>query len=130
MGAGYHGGFGNTKGSLSKKSNGNVIDVPIAKLPIFNPAKSKSVKIVETVNVSHDKHRVPVTAEPNSVYITIIQGKLHSERYFDSAGNPYLDIDYTDHGNPKIHPVVPHEHTITMKDGTFIRNKKWRNIQK
>ena len=128
MGAGYHGGFGNTKGTIAKGS-GVFSGVPVAKFPTFNYAKSKSVKLVETVKVSHNIHSIPKTAEPNSVHISIKQGKLQFERYFDSEGNPYLDIDYTDHGNPKMHPVVPHEHTITMINGNFIRNKKWRNIQ-
>lgn len=26
------------------------------------------------------------------------------------------DIDYTDHGNPKEHPKVPHEHTWDWSD--------------
>ena len=129
MGAGYHGGFGKTKGATSK-GNGSSGEVPVAKFPTFNHVKSKSVKVVETARVSHNIHSVPVSAEPNSVHISMNQGKLHSERYFDAKGSPYLDIDYTNHGNPKIHPVVPHEHTITVIDGKFIRDKKWRYIQK
>ena len=129
MGAGYHGGFGKTKGAKSKE-NGSYSGVPVAKFPTFNHVKSKSVKVVDTVRVSHNIHSVPVSAEPNSVHISTYKGKLHSERYFDGKGSPYLDIDYTNHGNPKMHPVVPHEHTITVKDGKFIRDKKWRDIQK
>ena len=129
MGAGYHGGFGNTKGSKSKGSE-NSNGISVTKFSIFNRAKSKSVKVVDKVNVSHNIHSVPISAEPNSVHISMNQGELHSERYFDRKGSPYLDIDYTNHGNPKIHPVVPHEHTITIKDGKFMRNKKWRDIQK
>lgn len=42
-----------------------------------------------------------------------IDGIVHQERYYDKDGNPHLDIDYSDHGNPKKHPVVPHEHNWT-----------------
>ena len=134
MGAGYHGGFGHTNGERNKntitKGSGQSGDIPVAKFPTFNYAKSKSVNVVVIAKISHDIHRVPISAEPNSVHISINEGKLHSERYFDGKGNPYLDIDYTNHGNPKMHPVVPHEHTITVKNGKFMRNKKWRDIQK
>ena len=129
MGAGYHGGFGKTQGELVRKS-GKFSGIPIAKCPIFNHAGSKSVKLVEAVKVYHNIHSLPVSAEPNSVHISINQGKLNSERYFDGNGSPYLDIDYTNHGNPKMHPVVPHEHAITITEGKFIRDKKWRDIQK
>lgn len=30
--------------------------------------------------------------------------------FFDKNGRAQKDIDYTDHGNPKEHPQVPHEH--------------------
>lgn len=31
--------------------------------------------------------------------------------YRDSSGKSYLDIHYTNHGNPKKHPKVPHRHS-------------------
>lgn len=37
-------------------------------------------------------------------------GKVLQRRYYDKDGNADLDIDYTDHGNPKAHPKVPHRH--------------------
>nr|WP_280521334.1 RHS repeat-associated core domain-containing protein [Paenibacillus mangrovi] len=36
--------------------------------------------------------------------------KLIQRRFYDSKGNAKRDIDYTDHGNPKEHPKVPHTH--------------------
>jgi hypothetical protein len=39
-------------------------------------------------------------------------GHLDSERYYDYNGNEYLDIDYYNHGNPKMHHKVPHQHKI------------------
>ena len=129
MGAGYHGGFGQTKGA-TKHQNSNGNNAPISKQLNFNSSGSKSVKTVSSYTSSSDAHKVPMTSLSNSVHISYKDGKTHSERYFDSKGNAYLDIDYSNHGNPKIHPVVPHEHTITIVNGKFIRNKKWRGIQK
>lgn len=37
-------------------------------------------------------------------------GKVVQRRYYDKNGNADMDIDYTDHGNPKQHPKVPHRH--------------------
>ncbi|KAA0944242.1 hypothetical protein FQ087_19170 [Sporosarcina sp. ANT_H38] len=37
-------------------------------------------------------------------------GKVLQRRYYDKNGNADLDIDYTNHGNPKAHPKVPHRH--------------------
>ncbi|MCR4398943.1 MAG: hypothetical protein NUV93_08275, partial [Firmicutes bacterium] len=31
-------------------------------------------------------------------------------RFYDEKGDAKLDIDLTDHGHPKVHPVVPHAH--------------------
>ena len=37
-------------------------------------------------------------------------GKVVQRRYYDKDGNADMDIDYTNHGNPKQHPKVPHRH--------------------
>ena len=55
---------------------------------------------------------------------------LVTERHYDSNGNAYLDIDYSDHGNSKNHPIVPHEHLIDMNDGQFRREKTGSRIRK
>lgn len=47
---------------------------------------------------------------PNSVFKKVINKRVISERYYNENGDVYLDIDYTDHKNPKTHPVVPHIH--------------------
>ena len=49
--------------------------------------------------------------EPNSsVDIVDKNGNVIRRRWFDSEGKAERDLDYTDHGNPKQHPEVPHEH--------------------
>jgi hypothetical protein len=32
-----------------------------------------------------------------------------------------LDVDHTDHGNPKRHPEVPHEHEWDWSSGKAVR---------
>lgn len=103
----YHG----TKGSCEPKNGKN-----------YNTAHSKDVKRVDSIGIT-DSHKMPLRGEPNSVVQKIIGGKLLEERYFDSNGKPYLDIDYSDHGNPKAHPV-PHQHRIRVVDDKIIRGKQ------
>ena len=39
------------------------------------------------------------------------------ERHYGADGWADKDIDYTDHGNPKRHPKVPHTHPWEWVDG-------------
>ena len=41
---------------------------------------------------------------------------------YDSEGKAYRDVDMSDHGNPKEHPEVPHEHTWEYNNGKPKRN--------
>ena len=69
-------------------------------------------------------HSIPKTSSPNTVIRNYKNGALSSERYFGSDGKAYLDIDYSDHGNPSTHPFVPHQHNITFdNDGKMHRGK-------
>lgn len=61
--------------------------------------------------------------KPNSVIKKVIDGFVVSERYFNQEGKAYLDIDYTCHGNPYTHPVVPHIHRWWYINGKFIRGE-------
>ncbi len=88
----------------------------------FNNAGSSSVKQVDTIN-STSGQSLPMTGVPNSVTKKTKDGTVVSERYYDENGNAYLDIDYTNHGNPKAHPTVPHQHHIVTKDGKPRRGK-------
>lgn len=91
----------------------------------YNTSGSSSVKKADSVSKTKDVHNVPTTGTPNSVSKNYKNGKLDSERYYGKDGKAYLDIDYSDHGNPKTHPHVPHEHTITFdKNGNMNRNKE------
>ncbi len=70
----------------------------------YNSAGSSSVGEVGSVEVLENAHEIPPAGEPN------------------------LDIDHTDHGNPKQHPIVPREHDIFIVDGHLRREKVGRGI--
>lgn len=90
----------------------------------YNTAGSNSVGKVDSVNIVADAHNLSTEGTPNSVTKNYKDGKLDKERYYGDDGKAYLDIDYTDHGNPKTHPKVPHEHDIWFDDdGGFHRGK-------
>ena len=89
----------------------------------YNAAGSKNVGRVDSVSTVSNSHSMPKSSAPNSVTKNYKDGKLSTERYFGSDGKPYLDIDYSNHGNPKMHPIVPHEHKITFKGDKMCREK-------
>lgn len=91
----------------------------------FNEARSKDVGIVASTNVVNKVGHtsLPIKGEPNSVYILKENGKTIRERYYNEKGEPYLDIDYTNHGNNKEHKV-PHQHKWSKnEDGDFNRGE-------
>lgn len=96
----------------------------------FNNAASKSVRVVDSVSQIYDAHSMPERGEANSVMQNYRNGNLSTELYFDESGVPYLDIDYTNNGNPKIHSIVPHEHYIEIINGQIKREKKGRAIRR
>ena len=97
----------------------------------YNSASSKSINNVIYKTITKDK-KIPMKAKSNSVKTKLGNGgKILQERYYDSHGKAYLDIDYTDHGNPKMHPHVPHEHDIHFTNNVPIRStekeiNKWK----
>ena len=117
MGSSVSGLYSGTRGSIEPKNG-----------VTYNTARSSSVKRVKVV-VNSMTHNVPVTYKPYSVYRKNSQIGLISERYYNGKGEPYLDIDYTNHGNAKHHPIVPHEHIINFKNGKLNRKNKGRKIQ-
>ena len=70
-------------------------------------------------------HNLPSYGTPNSRVIQYRNGKKYKERFYGENGFPIKDIHYTDHGNPKRHPKVPHIHRWGWKDGkwTFIEGE-------
>lgn len=63
----------------------------------------------------------------NIVIIHKIQNGLEGGSIigYDKNGHAQKDIDYTDHGNPKEHPKVPHEHKW---DWSNPNKPKWSKV--
>ena len=96
----------------------------------YNSAGSKDVGVVLSQIIS-SKRKLEMVGIPNSVHIKKDNnGTVLTERYYGANGRAYLDIDYSNHGNPKMHPVVPHQHRITFSDGRPQRSKKGEAIKK
>lgn len=57
----------------------------------------------------------------SSVDIVDEEGNIKTRRWYDENGKAYRDVDMTDHGNPKQHPEVPHEHEWDWSSGKPIR---------
>lgn len=96
----------------------------------YNIAGSKSVNRVNSINTVSNSHSMPTSSTPNSVTRNYLNGKLNSERYFGQEGKAYLDIDYSNHGNPATHPRVPHEHNISFDKNNKMHRGKEKGIQK
>ena len=109
MGSGISGLYTGTKGSSEPKTGIN-----------YNFAKSKSVKRVALVRNIGEQHSMPIYSTPNSVSQKIRDGKMYEERFYDSAGKAYLDIDYSFHNTPGKH-TNPHQHDIIIKNGRIVR---------
>ena len=55
---------------------------------------------------------LPLKAFPNAI-IDLEHAERRIKvrrRYYDDKGNAKLDVDLTNHGHPKAHPIVPHAH--------------------
>ncbi|MFM1652563.1 hypothetical protein ACI7RC_10745 [Brevibacillus sp. B_LB10_24] len=53
----------------------------------------------------------PVIGKPNSTSDLVDKDdNIITRRYYGPDGKAIKDVDFTDHGNPKQHPKVPHEH--------------------
>lgn len=96
MGMGsFNGGFQNTQGSKKQSvtsNKGNVYDTT----PSINHSTTTNTAIKGIPN--------------SSVDIVNKNGDIVTRRWFDSNGNQFKDVDFTNHGNPKSHPEWPHEH--------------------
>jgi len=53
---------------------------------------------------------LPTTGKEFSSKDLVKDGKVIQRRYYGKNGKAQMDIDYTNHGNAKKHPKVPHRH--------------------
>ena len=68
-------------------------------------------------HTSVNKNPGPYGEVNTSVDILDAEGNIKTRRWYDSEGKAYRDVDMSDHGNPKEHPEVPHEHTWEYNNG-------------
>lgn len=88
----------------------------------WNKAKQKGKKVKD--NHSKTKKKLPVKSEIYSSKDRVnAKGKVVQRRYYDGKGRVRTDIDYTNHGNSKTHPKVPHRHDWKWKNGKPVRGK-------
>lgn len=95
---------------------------------LFNPRKSTLVKRVDHIISMPWGHKIPTVFKPNSVIKKIVNGCIEQERYFDEKGETYLEIHYTNHGNPKTHPRVPHIHRSKIINGIY-QHAPWEEFR-
>ncbi|WP_262345397.1 minor capsid protein [Lactiplantibacillus plantarum] len=72
-------------------------------------------------------HGVPYQQEANSVFDRYVDEQLVARRYYGKTGKARLDIDFTDHGNAKIHTIVPHAYSwlhVTKKNGKVVPRRE------
>ena len=94
----------------------------------YNFCSSKLVGKVDCVVREEKYNKIPLHYYPNVVVKKVVNDRVISERYYNENGDVYLDIDYTNHKNPKTHPVVPHMHRWEKGlDGRFYRGH-WEKL--
>lgn len=58
-----------------------------------------------------ERRSLPGAGLPNMALDKVAaDGTILQRRLYGDDGRPRLDIDFTDHGQPKKHPIVPHAH--------------------
>ncbi|HHZ8805803.1 T7SS effector LXG polymorphic toxin, partial [Enterococcus faecalis] len=97
----------------SKNGKTYVLDKPKSAGNVSYKKASGAKVTVETTTNS----KIPTIHKANTVIKRVDEnGNLISERIFDDKGRVIKDIHHTDHGNPKMHPKVPHEHIWDWSD--------------
>lgn len=94
-----------------------------------NFRNSKLVKTVTNYSRSGENVNIPSKHRKNSVIKKIIGNYVVSERYYNDKGEAYLDIDYTCHGRPNVHPEVPHIHRWIKDENGNLHRSKWEKFK-
>lgn len=105
-------------GKPFEEMEGKIIEVDYAQTNNLNKAYyvKKVYGYVDSISkgggpaIGTPRRSLPTKGKPNSKQVRYKDGKKVQERYYDKNGDPDYDIDYTNHGNPKEHPNVPHKH--------------------
>lgn len=96
----------------------------------FNFAKSILVKTVKRIRWTNKHDSLLTTSTANTVIKKLSKdGYVLTERYYNSKGQAYLDIDYTNHKNPKAHPYVPHIHRWLLDKNGIVHRQQWEKFK-
>ena len=123
----------------TKVNNPKVLDEPEPEIKTTNgfagsDANASGRKIITStigneIDITPSSNHISVNKNPGpygeantSVDILDANGNIKTRRWYDSDGKAYRDVDMSDHGNPKEHPEVPHEHTWEYNNGKPKRN--------
>ncbi|MFB8328961.1 DNRLRE domain-containing protein [Bacillus wiedmannii] len=107
---------------------GRFVGKQLAKRAVKKPLKYKGNIGKPRINVTNNKP--PHKGGPkNGITYYFKNKKLEQKRYYDAKGRARKDIDYSNHGNPKAHPVVPHKHYWKWKNDKPKRST-WYSLRK
>lgn len=95
-------------------------------LQVSGYGRSMSGKVLAAEAQAVEKYTAKnLMGKPNtSIDILADNGTIKTRREFDNNGRVLRDVDYTDHGNSKRHPDVPHEHIWSWSTGTPKRGRE------
>lgn len=85
------------------------------------------VKKVEHATREEININIPLHSMPNTV-IKRLKGDYVVPESIIIKDNVYLDIDYTDHGNPKTYPYMPHILGWTKKANGKFHHGHWEKF--
>lgn len=99
-----HGGAGTDKTEDSSASEGGTQTKGTSNL-------GNEIDITPSANHTTTTKNPGLEGTPNSsIDIVDSAGNIKTRRWFDSDGMQMRDVDFTNHGNAKLHPEWPHEH--------------------
>ena len=85
-------------------------------------AVTSGEKLLKESGTIYESFADMMSPEDAKRYLDFLENGKKTIRWYDSEGKAYRDVDMSDHGNPKEHPEVPHEHTWEYNNGKPKRN--------
>ena len=85
-------------------------------------AVASGEKLLKESGTIYESFADMMSPEDAKRYLDFLENGKKTIRWYDSEGKAYRDVDMSDHGNPKEHPEVPHEHTLEYNNGKPKRN--------
>lgn len=73
-----------------------------------------------TIVVTDSRSKTPATFKPNAVLDVVGKTGNVTRTIYDPAGKMLVQINNTDHNNPRSHPMGPHAHDIVWDSGAIV----------